>query len=62
MKIKKQGVVIKKLLYATTYENYEPVQYEIEVEDSCLTGISEDSAHYIYSQLGKLLNMEGGKV
>ncbi|MDR1716334.1 MAG: hypothetical protein LBS20_10855 [Prevotella sp.] len=52
-----QEIVVTKSVYAATYDDYLPVQYQIDVDDACITSISEESARYIYEQLGKLLTV-----
>jgi len=62
MKRGREHVVVVKSFYSTTRTDYLPVQYDIEVDNSSITSISESAALYIYEELGKLLNMkEGGK-
>jgi hypothetical protein len=55
-----QEIVVIKSFYAATIPDYLPVQYEIDVDDHSITGISEDSARAIHTQLGKLLDEKGG--
>ena len=57
-----EHVTVVKSIYRTTWEDYQPVTYEIEVDNRSVSGISEFSARYIYDELGKFLNMkEGGQ-
>jgi len=51
-----EHVAVVKSIYSTTREDYKPVTYEIEVDDRGISGISEFSARYIYTELGKFLD------
>jgi hypothetical protein len=62
MKKDLQDVTVVKLIYSTTHKDYAPTTFEIEVDDRSITGITEDSAKYIYKELGKFLfQWEGGR-
>ena len=57
-----QDVTVVKLIYSTTHKDYVPTMFEIEVDDRSISGITEDSAKYIYNELGRFLSQEkGGK-
>ena len=50
-----EHVAVVKHFFRTTSQDYLPVTYDIEVNDHSLSVISEESARYIYEQLGELL-------
>ena len=58
MKKGREHVAVVKSFYSTTRSDYQPVVYEIEVDDHGITCISESSARYIHEELGKLLGMD----
>jgi hypothetical protein len=56
-----QNVCVAKTVFEGNFADYRPVQYEIHLEEMCIGGINEETAEFIYLQLGKFLEeKEGG--
>ena len=53
-----QKVSIIQLNYKTNIPDSCPLMYEIELNDSILDNITEETAKFIYEQLGKFLFSE----
>jgi len=50
-----QKVSVIQLKYKTNIADSCPLLYEIELNNSCLDNITEESAKYIYEKLGQFL-------
>jgi fumarate hydratase class II len=60
LKDEQHDVIIVKKIYRTTQNDCLPIMFGIEVDYNCISNISEQSAKYIYEELGKLLNLQEG--
>ncbi|MDR2064454.1 MAG: hypothetical protein LBP85_01895 [Prevotellaceae bacterium] len=53
---KSQDVTVIKLIYSSTYSDYIPVLYEIEIGDELISHISEATLQTLYEQIGATLS------
>jgi hypothetical protein len=54
-----QEIAVVKCYYCTNIKGLDPVMYEMQVDEDYITGITAESARFIYDELGRFLAKEG---
>jgi hypothetical protein len=55
MKRETENVTVIKNIYLSTYADYAPVLYEIEIGEATITGISEAALRILFEKTGEML-------